>query len=71
MEALVGLLGAGEAGVLAHGPRAAAIAVGADAAGVRVLPGIAEGVAARPLAEGRHRNARFGRHLIVAHDVAA
>ena len=40
--AAVGLLGVAHAGVLAHGPEAAAIHGGLDAAGVGILAGIAE-----------------------------
>ncbi len=40
--AAVGLLGVAHAGVLAHGPEAAAVHGGLDAAGVGVLAGVAE-----------------------------
>src|SRR5262249_61954486 len=41
-EALVGLPGGAEAGELAHGPEPAAVHGGVDAAGERVLAGVAE-----------------------------
>src|SRR5262249_42619122 len=41
-EALVGLAGGAETGELAHGPQAAAVHAGVDAAGKRELPGGAE-----------------------------